>query len=220
MYRINFRSLLLIMKTLELFAGSRSFSKVANQLGHETFTSDNNQYGDIDYVVDIQDFDCGEVPFIPDVIWASPPCTGFSVAAIGHHWTGGKGAYIPKSDTSKLGIELVRKTLWIISAYQKLNPNLIWYIENPRGLLRKMPFMDELTRHTVTYCQYGDDRMKPTDIWTNNPDWKPRPMCKNGDTCHVSAPRGSRTGTQGLKGAFERSQIPPALMLDVLLSSK
>ena len=44
-----------------------------------------------------------------------------------------------------------------------------FFIENPRGLLRKMPFMRDLMRHTVTYCQYGDTRMKPTDIWTNAP---------------------------------------------------
>lgn len=36
-------------------------------------------------------------------------------------------------------------------------------------------------------------------------------MCKNGYPCHVSAPRGSRTGTQGLKGAKERSVIPQKL---------
>ena len=33
-------------------------------------------------------------------------------------------------------------------------------------------------------------------------------MCKNGDICHEPAPRGSSTGTQGLKGAKERSIIP------------
>ena len=36
-------------------------------------------------------------------------------------------------------------------------------------------------------------------------------MCKNGDPCHVSAPRGSKTGTQGLKGSIERSKIPQKL---------
>ena len=56
-----------------------------------------------------------------------------------------------------------------------------------------------LPRYTVTYCQYGDNRMKPTDIWTNHPCPKFKPPCKNGDPCHVSAPRGSQTGTQGLK---------------------
>ena len=206
------------MKTLELFAGSCSFSKVAKKLGHETFTSDNEQYGHIDYIVDVLDFDYKKVPYIPDIIWASPPCTSFSVASIGHHWTGGKGAYIPKTENAKLGIKLVKKTLEIIKHYEKLNSNLIYYIENPRGILRKMSFMENLgIRHTVTYCQYGDDRMKPTDIWTNDKNWESRPMCKNGDSCHISAPRGSRTGTQGLKGAYERSKIPPDLFKEILL---
>jgi len=53
--------------------------------------------------------------------------------------------------------------------------------------------------------------MKPTDIWTNHQNSCFKPMCKNGDPCHESAPRGSRTGTQGLKGAVERSVIPELL---------
>ena len=206
------------MKILELFAGSRSIGKVGDKLGHEVFSSDVKQFGDIDYVVDILNFDVTQVPFIPDMIWASPPCTGFSVASLGHHWTGGHRAYIPKTDTAKLGIELAKKTIAIIKHFQKLNPNLVWFIENPRGLLRKMDFMQEFNKHTVTYCQYGDTRMKPTDIWTNSKDWKPRIMCKNGDTCHVSAPRGSRTGTQGLKGDYLRSQIPEQLCEEVIKS--
>ena len=74
--------------------------------------------------------------------------------------------------------------------------------------VRKMNFMKNLPRYTVTYCQYGDTRMKPTDIWTNHPNPKFKPICKNGDGCHISAPRGSRTGTQGLRGSKERSIIP------------
>lgn len=53
--------------------------------------------------------------------------------------------------------------------------------------------------------------MKPTDIFTNYPNPNFKPPCKNGDNCHVSAPRGSRTGTQGLKGSKERSIIPEEL---------
>ena len=60
--------------------------------------------------------------------------------------------------------------------------------------------------------------MKPTDIWTNDFDWIPRPMCKNGDKCHESAPRGSKTGTQGLKNAKDRGIIPPALFEEILTS--
>lgn len=202
------------MKVLELFAGSRSVGKVAELRGHEVYSSDITDFGGIDYVCDILEFDVKRLPFAPDVIWASPPCTGFSVAAIGHHWTGGKGAYIPKTETARLGIQLLEKTFQIV---EELKPRF-WFIENPRGLMRKMPQLSGLQRHTVTYCQYGDSRMKPTDIWTNSTTWKPRPMCKNGAPCHEAAPRGSRTGTQGLKNNYERSKIPPALCLEILQS--
>ena len=60
--------------------------------------------------------------------------------------------------------------------------------------------------------------MKPTDIWTNNEKWIPRKMCKNGMPCHTAAPRGSKTGTQGLKGNYERSIVPPILCAEVLIS--
>ena len=202
------------MNVLELFAGSRSVGKRAEKLGMNVFSSDLIEFEGIHYPVSILDFDVSKVPFQPDVIWASPPCTSFSVASIGHHWTGGKGAYIPKSEGAKLGLKLVEKTLEIINHFQPT----YWFIENPRGVLRKMEMMKKLKRNTVTYCQYGDERMKPTDIWTNSDVWVPRPMCKNGDPCHVAAPRGSKTGTQGRSNAYERSKIPNDLCEEILIS--
>ena len=202
------------MKVLELFAGSRSVGKIAEELGMEVFSSDLIAFEGIHYPISILDFDVTKVPFKPDVIWASPPCTGFSVAAIGYHWTGGRGAYIPKTDTAKLGIELVKKTLEIIEYFQPT----YWFMENPRGVLRKLDVVQGLRKNSVTYCQYGDERMKPTDIWTNSEVWIPRPMCKNGDPCHVAAPRGSRTGTQGRANAYERSKIPEELCREILKS--
>jgi site-specific DNA-cytosine methylase len=202
------------MKILELFAGSRSVGNIAESLDMEVFSSDINSFKDIHYSINILDFDVKKIPFKPDIIWASPPCTGFSVASLGYHWTGGKCAYIPKTETAKLGIKLVLKTIEIIEHF---NPKY-WFIENPRGVLRKMPFMDNYKRNTVTYCQYGDERMKPTDIWTNSNLWIPRKMCKNGEKCHISAPRGSRTGTQGRSNAYERSKIPNELCLEILKS--
>jgi hypothetical protein len=85
-------------------------------------------------------------------------------------------------------------------------------------MLRKMPFMQKFKRYTIWYCQYGDDRAKPTDIWTNCEDWIPRPTCHNGNkNCHHQpSPRGSRTGTQGIKGAYERSKIPTELCNEIL----
>jgi hypothetical protein len=81
-----------------------------------------------------------------------------------------------------------------LALINELNPRY-WFIENPRGGMRKMNFMQELPRYTITYCQYGDKRMKPTDIWTNHPAPGFKPPCKNGAPCHEPAPRGSKSGT-------------------------
>lgn len=208
------------MNVLELFAGSRSIGKAAERHGHKVFSSDITQFGGIDYVVNILDFDYGKVPFVPDMIWSSPPCTAFSVAAIGKNWN--KEDKSPKHPRAELGLQLVGRTLEIIQHYLKINPDLVWYMENPRGMLRKLPIVEGLHRKTVTYCTYGDMRMKPTDIWTNNVLWEPREMCHNGNpNCHHQrAPRGSATGTQGLKGNHERSKIPDELCDEIIMESQ
>lgn len=53
-----------------------------------------------------------------------------------------------------------------------------------------MNWMQGLPRYTVTYCQYGDTRQKPTDIWTNHPTPCFKPPCSTGDKCHTASPRG------------------------------
>lgn len=147
-----------------------------------------------------------------DLIWASPPCEAFSVASIGHHWTGGKGAYVPKTVEARLSQELVQATLRFI---QWMEPRG-WIMENPRGVLRKLPCVQGVPLHTVTYCRYGDTSMKPTDLWGNVPGWIPRPMCHNGHPDHDAAPRGARTGTQGKGGAAERAVVPWQLWADII----
>ncbi len=196
------------MKTIELFAGTRSFSIVAQSLGHDTFTTDYEEIDGQDLVADIRTLHASDFPYRPDVLWASPPCEGFSVAAIGKNWHHDN---TPKTDSARRSVDLVEHTLRII---EELKPKY-FFIENPRGKLRKLPLLQHLARWTVSYCQYGDTRMKPTDIWTNTYWWTPRPMCKNGDTCHVSAPRGSKTGTQGIHGYKDRSRIPSELFREI-----
>ena len=212
------------MNLLELFAGSRSIGKAGEELGFKVFSSDIEPFENIDYVTNILEFDVSKVTFIPDVIWASPPCTFFSVASIGHHWN---KDHTPKSENALLGVEIVQKTLDIIEHFLALNPELVFYIENPRGKLRKLSVVEKYERTTVMYCQYGDNRMKPTDIWSNNiysffnpKGFEPK-TCFNGNrNCHHdAAPRGSRTGTQGLKGAYDRSKLPKQLCLEILKSA-
>ncbi len=197
------------MKILELFSGTESFSKVARARGHQTITVDNNFMFKPDIQCDILNLKFTKEFNDIDVIWASPPCQCFSVASIGSSWIGN---YHPKRVETALAMAYVLKTLLII---KELKPKF-WFIENPRGVLRKMGFMEGLHRNTVTYCQYGDERMKPTDIWTNCKSWKPKPMCKNGSPCHVAAPRGSKTGTQGRKNSVDRSKIPEELCEEII----
>ena len=204
------------MKVLELFGGSRSFSKVAEEFGHKTYSKDYKRFQGIDQVCDIRNFNV-EKMFAkfgsPEIIWASPPCTYFSVASIGHHWNKDN---TPKTENAKLGIEIVKHTLWLI----KLLEPKYFYIENPRGKLRKLDVItnENFIRNTITYCSYNENRMKPTDIWTNDYNWIPRKMCFNGnrDCHHQPAPRGSQTGTQGLKGNYERSKVPSELCREIL----
>src|SRR5690625_5119652 len=200
------------LKVLDLFAGTRSISRAFERRGHETYSIEwDDLHEDIDWYADINEItseDILERFGRPDVIWASPDCTTYSIAGISHHRTReDSGNLAPKSEYA---IACDRTNKHVMRLIEELNPRY-YFIENPRGGMRKMDFMQELPRYTVTYCQYGDNPMKPTDIWTNHhqPDFKP--MCKNGDPCHVSAPRGSRTGTQGLKNSIERSRIPKDL---------
>jgi hypothetical protein len=203
------------LKVLDLYAGTRSISKAFEARGHECFTIENDtDHPNISWYVDILKVSPEDIiermGGAPDVIWASPPCTSYSIAAISHHRTREPNEnLLPKSDFAKVSDELVKHTLYLI---QRLRPKY-WYIENPVGGLRKMDFMWMLTRHTVWYCQYGDDRAKPTDLWTNHPDPQFKPVCRNGnpDCHHERAKRGSKTGTQGRKNAKDRSIIPPGL---------
>lgn len=205
------------MHVLELFCGTKSVSNVFKARGHEVFTVDWDENFSPDLAIDIESLTVEQIKEmcggVPDVIWASPDCATYSVAAISYHRRkSADGSLEPISDYAR---KCDRVNKHLIELINQLQPKY-WYIENPRAGLRKMDFMQGLPRYTVTYCQYGDKRMKPTDIWTNHPNPRFRPACKNGDKCHESAPRGSKTGTQGLKDSKDRARIPTALCTHIV----
>jgi len=201
------------LKVLELFAGTRSIGKAFEKRGHKVYSVEwNKDFKNIDLYADIGTLTVEDVIKLcggkPNVIWASFDCTSYSIAGISHHRRKEpNGNLAPVSEYAKFCDHVNQHVLDLI---KELKPTY-WFIENPRGGLRKMDFMQGLPRYTVTYCQYGDKRMKPTDIWTNHPNPKFKPPCHNGDKCHEPAPRGSQTGTQGLIGSKERSRIPAKL---------
>ena len=213
---------------LELFAGTRSVGNCFGAGGHTTFSVDwDPTFEKIDLCADILTVTAKwiiENVGLPDVLWASFDCTSYSIAAISHHRTKNPvtGNLDPKSDYAKKCDEVNQHVLQIIDELQAERkkrgmPPMLFFIENPVGALRKMAWMQNYPRHTVTYCKYELDkpvdqrRKKPTDIFTNHPNPQFRPMCKNGAPCHAAAPRGSKTETQGLKNAKERSVIPRML---------
>jgi hypothetical protein len=203
---------------IELFSGSGIMSSIFRIHNHTTLTIDNNSSLNPDLCIDILNMSLDDIPprfRSPDVIWASPPCTAFSVCTISKNFRNGR----PISEKAKLGLKLLKKTQDMI---KELKPKY-FFIENPRGMMRKFNFLG--TRQTITYCKYGLAYQKPTDIWTNS-TWIGIKPCKAVDRCHQFQPRTYKRklgygvmglGVQGLNSAYDRGKLPPALCEDIVL---
>jgi site-specific DNA-cytosine methylase len=205
------------MKVLELFCGTKSIGKEFEKRGHEVFSIDIDPRFDPSLCIDILEVNAQMILDEfgqPDIVWASVPCTHFSVLSLRHHWD--KDTRLPKTEKCERSVLVLNHTVDLI---EKLNPKY-FYIENPVGMMRKLPAVQPFIRHTIGYCSYGDNRQKPTDIFTNNKNIVFKKKCKRGSPCHVSAPRGSRTGTQAMKNAIVRAIIPPQLCEFIAIESE
>jgi adenine-specific DNA methylase len=157
---------------LELFAGTGSVGKIAKKMGYKVISVDNEEKFKPSILVDINKWNFktdARVPKKIDFIWASPPCTSFSILNYSmkqpHRSKEGK----PLTETGRLGNSLLNKTLAIIKHYKKQNPSLKFTIENPRGMMRLMPGLKKFNRTTTAYSQYGFPYVKATDFWSNFP---------------------------------------------------
>ena len=136
----------------------------------------------------------------------------------------------PKTHEGEMGLAILEKTVEIICYFYEKNRNLIFYMENPRALMRHeetiLSQLPDHIRHTVSYCKYGFIYMKPTDIWTNDRVWSPRPLCSKASPCdapklenggHKYGVRGHKeTGQlQGPQTLEERYRMPPALLKEI-----
>src|SRR6056297_2576081 len=100
------------MKTIELFSGTASFSKVAKKNGHYTYCIDKIEgLGKLDLKLDLENANLSYMGC--DFVWASPPCTAFSVASIGKNWD--KETRKPKSEKALQGLRILENTIKNIS---------------------------------------------------------------------------------------------------------
>lgn len=197
------------LKILELFSGKECMSNAFRKAGHECFTVDWDEQFPSDLHMDVEDL---TVEMIlekfgkPDIIFAGTDCTTYSVAAVSKNRRVDENG-VPQAIT-EYGKKCDRMNRHVRDLANKLECEII--IENPRGMMRKMDFVQDLIRNETTYCQYGFPYMKPTDFFASF-NLNLKPPCKNGSPCHEAAPRGSRTGLQGIEGKVLRSIYPEAL---------
>ena len=193
------------MKILELFSGTGSVGKVAKSKGHSVISLDLKN-SDINTDTLNWDYKMYEPEYF-DFIWASPPCTEYSIA---------KRVGVRNIDYAN---SIVLKTLEIIDY---LKPKY-YVIENPQtGLLKNQPFMNGIDFTDVDYCKYGFNYRKRTRLWNNlNHTLKLEPLCckdcgKVMNNRHLEiAQRGGRNKSHSQKELYT---IPPKLIEDVFNS--
>ena len=199
------------MNVLDLGCGTGSATAAFRAHGHrvigvdlESVTAD--IIGDWTDENTWSEIDC-EGPY--DFIWFSPNCAIFSMANM--RWGPNIRDGVPISERA---ISEVKGIKLVLEKIKKMRPNYGWIMENPRALMRKMDFVQDLHRVTVTYCQYGDTRQKPTDLFGQIPYSFIPKICTPGSSCHEAAPRGSNTGTQAMN-KIEAGKVPYGLSLAI-----
>ena len=201
------------LRLLELFKGTGSVGKAAMRLGMDVRSLDFLEKYKPDILADMLTWDYKkwweENKWTPDLIWASPPCNTFSPLAYPLKERNTKTA-TPYSARAKQGTQILYRTLEAIKFFKSKNPNLLFIIENPRGMMRNDKKMRELPLDTTTYCAYGDFKRKPTDFWSNLPNGltlKPVGPCPNPEKV---------IRVDKLKTIEERYSIPQRLMTKLL----
>jgi hypothetical protein len=186
---------------LDLFCGLGGFSSAFAESGRwDVTTVDINGEFDPDITADVFDLRPSDFDREYDVVVASPPCTEFTVAAA---WKENFDGGSPSTDEAADALALVHHAVGLIRG---LAPDY-WFMENPRGRLRTAYRRPQAT---VTYCQYGTEYQKPTDLWGEHPPMTYR-RCRQGEDCHDRHKWNDPDGTEQRskpRDPAERAKVP------------
>ena len=212
-----------MLKVLELFSGTGSIGKCCKELGYDVLSLDNELPADIN--IDIMEWDYKIYPKDSfDIIWASPPCTTYSI--LQGSWI---GKYKRVNGELKLFTEeqrqadmneadkIIKRTLDIIDYFKPY----WWFMENPKtGKLKDREIMKNIPYYDVDYCKYSDwGYKKSTRIWTNKEDFN-NLMCKKDCKNMNGNIHKARLADKQIKTEFNQQQkyrIPPELIYSLFL---
>jgi len=203
---------------VELFAGSGHVSEIARSRGIKTLTIDINKKLSPDWIGNVLDLPGKDFLEMLEkklnwskartrIFWASVPCTSFSKLMIAKNWNHisykkNRIRYSPKNEKASAALELLDKTIELKNICK---PDF-YYFENPVGVLRHLSQVRQFAiRRTVAYLDYGFSYLKPTDIFTNNWNFKPKEINWN------KMKKGNQKDFMNMS-SYKRSLIPPKLI--------
>jgi site-specific DNA-cytosine methylase len=196
------------MRLLELFSGTKSVSKAVGHLYDEIISVDILNKNNPTFCCDILLWDYKQYPVgYFDAIWASPPCTEYSVILYGRP---------DRPRNLVLADSIVKRTLEIIEYFK---PDK-WFMENPQtGLLKNQEVVLGLPYYDVDYCRYSNwGYRKRTRIWTTKDDFEPK-ICDKRCGNMVGNTHKYSTGNSymGLKTKHQKDlyRIPEQLIKDL-----
>ena len=201
------------MNTLDLFCGTKSFSKEAEKKGYNTITVDILEKFNPTHLTDILEWDYKQYPqHYFHIIWASPNCKDYS-----------RMNFLSKKKKDlSYSNSLIKKVIEIIEYF---DPKY-WYIENPQtGLLKKQEFMDYLPYNDVDYCKYGHPIRKRTRLWNNNENWEGEKLCIGKHRCEIKKKTNKHfefrwiTRGKGVINKWEQRIMIPADLIKEIIES-
>jgi hypothetical protein len=200
---------------LELFAGTHSMGKAFHEAGWEVFSVDIDPSRNATWTGDVREFDPATLQKRPDMIWASPVCTHYSIART----TAKTPRDLEWADSLAMAALRIQEACGC--------PMLM---ENPySSMLKRRPFMRDINHVAVDYCKWWSEGFphkcrKRTAIYRVGADWEPsRPLCNHDCGFCVGRKHVEKIGGSTAEPTLERHvtrkddmyPIPPLLCQDI-----